>query len=74
MPQEGALLLQGSGSKLCPNPMRPEYPCQAKMTGQQSTLMAIPRDRVAVAQGPACCQASQVQALTLGPVGSHPQP
>lgn len=39
------------------------------MTGQQSALMAIPRDRVAAAQGPACCQASWVQALTLGPVG-----
>jgi len=72
MLREGALLLQGSGSKLYPNPMRPEYHSQAKMTGLQSALVVVTGDRSAIAQGPGCCQASQD--LTLGPMGSHPQP
>lgn len=52
MLQEGTLLLQGSGSKLCPNPMRPEYRSQAKMTGLQSALVAVTGDRSAISTGP----------------------
>lgn len=43
MLRKGVLLLRGSGSKLCPNPTRPEYHSQAIMTGPQSVLVAIAR-------------------------------
>lgn len=41
---QGALLLQGSGSKLCPTLVCPEYHSQAKMTGPQRALVELTRD------------------------------